>query len=255
MSAGVKEWDSRWRGIIGLEYKAHQAWYARGRTGEGRMVLADENLQGARVASLQGVHLTRCDLSGAALGFSFMDDAEMFDCNFFDAPMSRSQWPRANLQRCNFINVDMGMAKLDDAIVANCNWTTADLQRSTWRRSHVTRSKFVEANLDEIVCAFATFERCDFSRATMRDKSQGRGNVAIFEGTRFTDCDFRGANITGLRLNNTTFERCKFRGIIGTPVLEGPITIIDADFSPDADGSDLRSQADIVAQWGGGTAP
>ena len=79
--------------------------------------------------------------------------------------------------------------------------------------------------------------------------------MAWARNSHFTDCDFRGANITGLRLNNTTFEHCKFHGIIGTPVLEGPITIVDADFSPDADGSDLRSQADIVAQWGGGTAP
>ena len=33
-----------WDGIIGLDIKAHQAWYDRGQTVEGRMILVDENL-------------------------------------------------------------------------------------------------------------------------------------------------------------------------------------------------------------------
>ena len=74
-------------------------------------------------------------------------------------------------------------------------------------------------------------------------------NVGACLGTHFIDCDFRGADISGLRFANTTFERCMFHGLIGAPVLEGPVTIIDADLSANGDGSDMRSQADILAQW------
>ena len=90
-------WDSMWDGIIGLEIKAHQAWYDRGQTGEGRMILVDENLQGATVRFLQGVHFTRCDLSGARLVYSSLEDGEMVECTFFDARMASSWWDRARL--------------------------------------------------------------------------------------------------------------------------------------------------------------
>lgn len=247
-----KQWDSMWRGIIGLELKAHQAWYARGRIGEGRMELVDENLQGACVASLSGVSFTRCDLSGALLGSSFMDDAEMAECTFFDARLVQSSWKRAVLTRCTFTQSYLGLAHFDEASVIGCIWNKADLRLSLWTRAVVVDCSFVEANLDEITFDLATFRRCNFARATLRKDKEWDGNVAVCNGTRFTDCDFRGANITGLRLNNTTFERCKFHGVIGAPVLEGPVTIVDADFSADGDGSDMRSQADVVAKWRNG---
>jgi uncharacterized protein YjbI with pentapeptide repeats len=252
MNAADKEWDSMWRGIIGLELKAHQAWYARGRIGDGRMVLVDENLQGAHVADLRGVHFTRCDLSGAKLGRRPLDDAELTECTFFDATLNYSHWERATLTRCNFVSVFMGCTDFDDASISDCDWTNAYLERSIWTRAVVVQSLFTGANLDEVTFDLARFDRCSFSRATLQDNSQRRGNVAVCNGTHFIDCDFRGANITGLRLNNTTFERCKFHGVIGAPVLEGPVTLVDADFSVDGDGSDMRSQADVVAQWRNG---
>ena len=49
-------------------------------------------------------------------------------------------------------------------------------------------------------------------------------------------CDFRGANLDGLRFNNTVFDRCKFFDTTGKPDLEGPCTLIDPDFSSRGDG-------------------
>jgi uncharacterized protein YjbI with pentapeptide repeats len=86
------------------------------------------------------------------------------------------------------------------------------------------------------------------SKAQICRKDTGL-EMASCANARFTDCDFRNANLTGLRLNNTTFERCRFHGVIGTPALEGPVTIIDADFSAAGDKSDLRSQAEVIALW------
>ncbi len=254
MSAGVKEWDSMWRGIIGLEYKAHQAWYARGRTGEGRMVLVDENLQGAQVASLAGVQFTRCDLSGARVVHVDLRYAEFIDCVFEDAGLNLSQWHGAVLKGCKFPGSWIGLADFVNTNVLRCDFSTTNFERTTWQHAEVVASRFYKANVTNQRIDTSTFRQCDFREASI-NRTDFKLDMAWARNSHFTDCDFRGANITGLRLNNTTFEHCKFHGIIGTPVLEGPITIVDADFSPDADGSDLRSQADIVAQWGGGTAP
>ena len=78
----------------------------------------------------------------------------------------------------------------------------------------------------------------------------GNSNVAsTFFGTRFENCDFRGANLTGRRLKDTVFERCKFHDIQGKPVMEGPYRVIDPDFSVEGDRSDIREEGAIAALW------
>jgi uncharacterized protein YjbI with pentapeptide repeats len=250
MTVEKKAWDSLWDGIIGRRYKAHEAWYERGRAGPGRMVLSDENLQGARVVSLAGVQFTRCDLSGAALGRSFMGDAELIECNFFDAPMNYSMWDRARLERCSFVEAGLGGADFTAATAEGCTWQRTYLERSLWVGASVNASSFDDAVADNVVFDDATLTGCTFRRTLMRRTVQSpAGNVGTCFGTRFTDCDFRGADVTRLRLANTTFTRCKFHGLLGKPVLEGPVIIEGSDFSPDADGSDLRTREEVLAQW------
>lgn len=250
MTAVKKEWKSMWRGIIGLELKAHQAWYERGRTGEGRMVLVDENLQGANVAGLRGVSFTRCDLSGAELGRRLLDDSEFVECTFLDASLNYSSWERVTLTGCIFIDSYLCLADFSDANIDKSNWTKAHLERTIWRRAHVASSLFVGAYLNGAICIQTRFEGCNFNGADLSIAANDvGGNVASCEDAHFIDCDFRGSNLSGLRLNNTRFERCKFHGIVGVPVFEGPVTFIDADFSQGGDGSDLRSQDAVLTVW------
>ena len=65
-------------------------------------------------------------------------------------------------------------------------------------------------------------------------------DLARCRGARFERCDFRGANLDGLRLDNTTFDQCLFFDITGKPKLEGPVTLIDPD------GSEIREPAEVL---------
>ena len=126
----------------------------------------------------------------------------------------------------------------------------AYLNSSRWEGATLKKSIFNNAEANDILLDGATLTQCTFLGTKMRRTVQNPGlRLGACLGTHFIDCDFRGADISGLRFANTTFERCKFHGLIGAPVLEGPVTIIDADFSANGDSSDMRSQADILAQW------
>ncbi len=227
---------------------AHRAWYARGKTGDGRLILNGRNLGGIAVASLRGARLEHCDLSNANMSIGLMDAVELIDCVFDDARMNHSSWDQAELVNCRFLKAWLGLAKFEHARISGCDWTAAYLETSMWSNSDVNATRFVDANLVDSRFDGALFSQVDFRGAKLCRIDEA-ADFARCPNTRFIDCDFRGANLTGLRLNDTTFERCRFHGVIGAPVLEGPVTIIDADFSEAGDGSDLRSQAVVMAMW------
>ncbi|MGE3762123.1 MAG: pentapeptide repeat-containing protein [Kofleriaceae bacterium] len=107
-------------------------------------------------------------------------------------------------------------------------------------------------------------EDCSFRRARFDiqvDRSHLRGcdlREANFSGrpivghsyeTHFENCDFRGADFTERRFRDTTFTRCKFAGVKGRAVLEGPVHVIEPDFSDAGDGSAIRSAEAALAMW------
>src|SRR4051812_35802203 len=116
-----KIWDSYWDAIVGPRLKAHWRWYNRGRTGDGRLVVQDQDLRGAQIRSLEGARLERCDLSGSAL--SLMTDIELVDCIFDEANLMTSGWQRAKINNCSFRGAFMGAADFENAIVEGGDWT------------------------------------------------------------------------------------------------------------------------------------
>lgn len=69
-------------------------------------------------------------------------------------------------------------------------------------------------------------------------------------------CDFRGANLDGLRLDHTMFDHCRFYDMTGKPDLSGPCTLIAPDFSAAGDGREdmhgtpgLRDPGEVLEVW------
>lgn len=240
-----KKRKSLWQGIIKPLLQEHSDWYQRGRTGEGRIVMSDEDLQGADLRCLDGAKFDRIDFSGA--GISALEDVEVSDCTFDEAWLQRSRWDRAHVQNCRFRGSTMWLADFDDASINGGDWLGADLARSNWSRAHVADVSFVAATFVDARFDGATFVDCDFSRADL-----SRVNLAMDAArcpeTRFIGCDFRRANIDGLRFNNTTLDRCRFGGVRGKPDLEGTCTLIEPEFS--SDGSrEIRDPEEVLRAW------
>ena len=228
-----KKSDNHWLGVLPHLLKAHGRWWYGGKQGEGRIVMNDERLQGASVSSLSGAHFERCDLSGATV--SLLEETEFIDCILDEANLSQANLRRASITRCRVHGAWLGLSDFDDARLDGGDWLGSYLERSSWKNATVTGVSFRTCTLADAIFDGATFVDCDFRQANLGRKALSL-ELARCPNTRFVHCNFQGANIDGLRLNNTVFERCCFHDITGKPDLEGPCTLIEPDFSPQFDG-------------------
>lgn len=74
----------------------------------------------------------------------------------------------------------------------------------------VRDADFRRITFDQFAPEGCTFEHCDFSRQTLDRRYQ-----ALFSSRRqstFRDCNFDGADLTGVRPGQARFERCSFVG-------------------------------------------
>lgn len=248
-----KKWQSLWQGILTPKLKSHWRWWDSGKRGEGRIVMADENLQGAQVRGLEGARFERCDFSGSTI--SLLDEAELVDCVFDEANLSQSSWNLSRIQGCRFHGAWLGLANFDGATVDRGDWLGAYLERSDWRGAVITGSTFRASTLTDSSFDGARFVDCNFQYANLSRKA------LVFDLARcpkayFERCDFRGANLDGLRLNETTFDHCKFFDTTGKPDIEGPCTLIAPDFSSRGDGDDrvtgkstIRDPEEVLRAW------
>lgn len=245
--------ESLWQGIISHRLRPHSDWYRGGRVGEGRIVMTDENLQGADLRGVEGAKFERVDFSGA--GINALEDVEVSDCTFDEAWLQRSRWHRAHVRNCRFHAATMWLSRFEDVVVDGGDWLGANLNGCSWTRARVTDARFTAATLVDARFDDATFVDCDFTRADFSRVDLGL-DAARCPGTRFVRCDFRHANIDGLRFNGTTFDHCLFGGVRGKPDVEGDCTLIAPDFSPAGNGSvssngvpGIRDPEDVLRVW------
>lgn len=244
---------SLWQGIIKPLLREHGDWYRRGQTGQGRIVMSDEDLQGADLRGLQGARLTRINFSGA--GMNLMHDVEVTECAFDEALLQLSAWERATIENCSFRGAMLVNSRFTDARIRGGNWLGAWCDSTSWTRAAISNVSFVGACLTNSRFDEAVFTDCDFSRADLSRVNLAT-DAARCPGSRFIGCDFRYANIDGLRFNNTTLDRCLFGGVRGKPDIEGPCTLIAPDFSSDGSGglsSDgvpgIRDPEEVLRVW------
>lgn len=247
------KWGDQWLGTLKPLLKAHWDWWERGQTGDGRLVIRDLNCRGANIRSLEGARAERCDFSGA--GMNLLERVELVDCTFDDAKLMHSNWAFARIEGGRIRGAFMFLAHLDDASVIGGDWLGTDLERSFWPRASVTDVSFRSSRFVDTVMEGARFTDCEFMYANF-GRSELLGDFARAPGTRFVNCDFRGANLEGFRLGNTVFENCKFHGMTGKPDLDGPCTLIAPDFSSEGNGATdssgvpgYREPADVLRVW------
>jgi O-acetyl-ADP-ribose deacetylase (regulator of RNase III) len=132
---------------------AHRIWVQRGRAGEGRLVLEDQEAAGQVLTghTLAGASIERCRLDGAQL--------------------DGTTWQEATIRGSSFLDAVFGDAVLDDAVFTDCDLRGADFSvipegpRGTTARTR--------------------FERCDLRGTVWIDRS--------LAGAVFIDCRFESA--------------------------------------------------------------
>jgi len=239
-----------WRGWLNSRsLKAHMQWVDRGHTGDGRLVVVGKDLHGmGPLRDLRGARFVRCDMTGANLTRTMCDDIELAGCVLTGAELGEADFPGATIEDCRADGCNMRLANFNDARIHLGNWQRIEGEHSRWQNATVLGVDFRGAHLRNPTLDGAELSRCDFRGAELR-----RGDTSFDLGTAydtvFRSCDFRGADLAGLRLRDTLFVRCAFAGALGQPEIEGACDVIEADFSAEWDGSDVRPEAAVLASW------
>ncbi|HTM19042.1 MAG TPA: pentapeptide repeat-containing protein, partial [Kofleriaceae bacterium] len=204
---------SEWRRWITADaLKAQWRWHESGRQGPGRLVLEGKDLRGLeRIAHLRGVRLVRCDLTGARLP-ALLEDIELVGCVLDRADLGGAALDRARIDDCRFAGAHLDLAKFRDAQVRLGSFAGSRMENGSWRGASVTGVDFAEAQMPGIELDEAVFRDCDFQRARIVRNRPVFEDKGTAYGTRFEGCDFRGADVDGLRMRGTVFDGCRLAG-------------------------------------------
>lgn len=144
-----------------------------------------------------------CDLDGANLSRLELQDAEFRHCSlletsFFAASLARSKW-----QRCRGGQADFESADMADVLVQGC-----DFNNSTWRRAKMASASFSEckltgASFEEVGHLGLSFEQSRLVGADLRRLS--------FRKARLNGLDFQDADLSGCDFREAVFEDCSMR--------------------------------------------
>lgn len=84
------------------EREAHEAWLARGRTGDGRLVLSRVKITAKLAgADLRGADFEMCDFDGASLENALLDGARLRGCSLERADLRHTSAIDARLEDCD----------------------------------------------------------------------------------------------------------------------------------------------------------
>ncbi|MCC6999854.1 MAG: pentapeptide repeat-containing protein [Deltaproteobacteria bacterium] len=217
-----------------------------------RIELQGLDLHGAWAdGTLARVRLTECDLSETRFQLCSFKEAQLTRCNFDGALLNICDFDRAQVEDCSFVKAELAMTHWRATRYDGNDWSQALLDRSHLESSTIVRGVFVGASLRSTTLSNAVFEDCDFRDALLNEDPEYR-NLGGAQGATFTRCDLRGADLTNLRLDRTTFHDCRFAGIKGRPAILGPVTIVNADLSEAGDGSQLVDGAELLHRWTAG---
>lgn len=206
--------------------RAHEGWLASGKSGPGRLVLEDQNLQAARAPLMfPAARFVRCDLSKAAFPLFTFDEIELVDCKLDDATLNSTDFKHALITGTTFSRAALQLTHFDHAQLRDCSFVEADLERGRFvgvalERVSFARARLVDAVFDDARLIDCDLRGCDLSRAEVR------GNLALTTRARFERCDLRGVKLDGRRLDGTVFDHCRMDGMTGKPDIEAPYSIV-----------------------------
>ncbi len=237
-----------WRDVITVDLRRdHRRWINTGCEGSGPLALIED-----------------VDLSGIRLSGATFEYSTFKKCSFSDTGIEYASFDRATFLECVTDSANLSHSGFNGAVFENCTFPRIDFRWGHFAGTRFRASTFDGSAFTNGGIVDAVIEDCSFRRARFDiqvDRSHLRGcdlREANFSGrpivghsyeTHFENCDFRGADFSERRFRDTTFTRCKFAGVTGRAVLEGPVHVIEPDFSDAGDGSDIRSAEAVLAMW------
>ena len=231
------------RGVVdATAMRAHVAWLARDRIGDGRLdvVIADARGLVARGGDLSACRLEAVRLARASLDGTRFDEAELVRVDLSGASLPSTRWGGARLRACKLDDVRGELASFTRAMLVDCSLADAHLDLTAWSHASLERTSLHGALLDQ-----ARFDHATLADCNLRDASVAG---ATFAGATLTRCDLRGVDLAGCDLGGATLIRCAFARTHGAPATTEGWTVIDADFSDAAAGRDLGGAADLLAE-------
>jgi uncharacterized protein YjbI with pentapeptide repeats len=174
-------------------------------------------------------------------------DADLADVELHAVSLSYASFRNARLFQCSISASALVRARFDGCTVVRSDFARSDFARSVWSRGTVARSRFsgaafVDATLDRVV-----FTDCDFRGADL--SAPNLGHRAGSEGVRFVRCDLRDTGWVGRALRGARILDCKMHGVHGSATLEGA-EIHGSDLSAAGDGSLIVGASDVLRIWG-----
>jgi uncharacterized protein YjbI with pentapeptide repeats len=201
---------------------AHREWLARGRSGEGRLDVVTTDAEEVSLVSVQmtAAHLEGVVLRRADLREAWLDDAELVDVDLGDAKLNGASLTGVALNNCKLDGAILSSAKLENAVAIGGSFERARLDHTRWH---------------DAVVESVSFRGAVFHHARL-------------DGARFHACDFRGVDFTGSDFTRTALVGCAFAGAYGAPSAAAGLSVVDADFSEIADGTDLGGIEDLLVE-------
>ena len=181
---------------------------------------------------------------GRAIGVD-RDDPDLFEVEAVDKHLGLLSFARLYVARCRFVAVALRGSNFDDSVFEDCDLSMSHVERTSWQRARLVRCRLSGAFLVDAVLDGATFEDCDLRGA---DLAQNLGRRVTARKTQFVRCDLRETGWEQRGLAGTRFDRCRFHGVHGRPLLES-IEIEKPDLSPAGDGSQIGMARDVLSTW------
>jgi uncharacterized protein YjbI with pentapeptide repeats len=191
-----------WRDVFGVPPRtAHDKWIERGRTGEGRVVAVDKNLDEARAsgARLVAARFERCSFDRAVIEMSDFDEVEMISCRGANGSFVRNRMYSAHFADCTFADMQFWRLRLVGGRMERSTFTRCMFEEGFVIESQLTDTKFTGSNMRLVGFDRARVVRCDLREVDLT------GATAV--GAHFEDCDLRGA--IGAALEGATFANCQ----------------------------------------------
>lgn len=231
-------------------YERHTAWLKAGRKGDGRLLVEGEIIRrmSAAAHNLDGARFEDCNMARSDFNNTHVNSAEFRWCDMSESNLHMAWLQKAKLDACQLDASRLTLVRLDGASVSGCTFDEAALARASLVDGKYAQCSFRKAAMVDIKIANSRFRQCSFQEADF-SRHAPLSKLGRADGSIFERCDFRGADFTGLRIDDCTFVDCKFGGAKGRPELGDGIEVRGADLSIHGDGSVLVEGDAFLAQW------
>jgi uncharacterized protein YjbI with pentapeptide repeats len=206
---------------------AHEAWLARGRTGDGRLILKHQDIVDTNMPHVEGALFEGVKFSGVRAFANSFAKSEILDVTFERSNLQTSNLKEAKVETSTFVGCNINLVHFDGATINKSKFSQCELARTRWLKAVVTASSF-----DDVMFHDAKLDGIKMSACDLRGNYFGASNNAQMATTvnaRFEDCDFRGTGWRGRDLSGATFIRCKFAGSRGVPRAHSGLSLRDCD--------------------------